>query len=147
MTSPSSRRRWPGSRENWPVILLALGVFLLFLILYGLTAGISLGRHSLAPHFVYLAESFLHGRLDLLHVPDPPYDLTPLEGRWYVSFPPLPALLLTPLVAVWGLAVSDVAFSVALGALGVMLFFLVLERLGVGAVSYTHLTLPTKRIV
>ncbi len=121
-----------GSGLNRRIIPLALGIFLLFLVLYGLTAGLSLGRHSLAPHFVYLAESFLHGRLDLVHVPDPPYDLTLFEGRWYVSFPPLPALLLTPLVAVWGLAVSDVAFSVALGALDVVLFFLVLERLRVG---------------
>jgi hypothetical protein len=106
-------------------------LFVVFLAVYGLTAGVSLGRHSLAPHFVYLAESFLHGHLDLLHVPDPPYDLTRFEGRWYVSFPPLPALLVLPMVAVRGLAVSDVAFSVVLGALSVALFYCALLRLGV----------------
>ena len=105
-------------------------LFVVFLVVYGLTAGVSLGRHSLAPHFVYLAESFLHGRLDLLHVPDPPYDLTPFADRWYVSFPPLPALLMLPLVAVRGLAVSDVAFSVILGAINVSLFYVALSRLG-----------------
>ena len=108
-----------------------VGLFLAFLTVYGLTAGISLGRHSLAPHFVYLAESFLHGHLDLLHVPDPPYDLTIVEGQWYVSFPPLPAVLMLPLVALRGLAVSDIAFSVALGALSIPLFYLVLSRLGI----------------
>jgi hypothetical protein len=104
-------------------------LFVVFLAIYGLTAGVSLGRHSLAPHFVYLAESFLHGHLDLVHVPDPPYDLTSFEGRWYVSFPPLPALLMLPLVAVRGLAVSDIAFSVAVGALSVSLFYVLLARL------------------
>lgn len=107
-------------------------LFVVFLVVYGLTAGISLGRHSLAPHFVYLAESFLHGRLDLVHVPDPPYDLTPLGGRWYVSFPPLPALLILPLVAVRGLAVSDVACSAVLGALSVSILYAALARLRVG---------------
>jgi len=105
-----------------------LRMFVVFLVVYGLVAGISLSRHSLAPHFVYLAESFLHGRLDLIHVPVPPYDLTTFEGRWYVSFPPLPALLMLPLVAIRGLAVSDIAFSVAMGALGVSIFCAVLTR-------------------
>jgi hypothetical protein len=115
-------------RRLWSAIPVRL--FVIFIAIYGLTAGVSLGRHSLAPHFVYLAESFLHGHLDLLHVPDPPYDLTLFAGRWYVSFPPLPALLMLPLVAICGLAVSDVAFSVVLGAANVSLFYAVLSRLG-----------------
>ncbi|NLE99568.1 MAG: hypothetical protein GX601_01175 [Anaerolineales bacterium] len=106
-----------------------LRLLVLFLIIYGLSAGVSLARHSLAPHFVYLAESFLQGRTDLVHVPDPPYDLTPYNGRWYVSFPPLPALLMAPLVALRGLAVSDIAFSVVLGAADVALFYIVLSHL------------------
>jgi hypothetical protein len=112
--------------------LIPLWLFIAFLAIYGLTAGVSLGRHSLAPHFVYLAEAFLHGRLDLVHVPDPPYDLTPFAGRWYISFPPLPALLMLPLVALRGLAVSDIAFSAVVGALDVALFWLVLQRLEIG---------------
>jgi len=108
----------------------SLWFFIAFLAVYSLTAGISLSRHSLAPHFVYLAESFLHGHLDLIHVPAPPYDLTPFEGHWYVSFPPLPALLMLPLVALRGLTISDVAFSVVLGALNVSLFYTVLARSG-----------------
>lgn len=121
-------------RRLWRMIPVRL--FVVFLIIYGLTAGISMGRHSLAPHFVYLAESFLHDRLDLLHVPDPPYDLTVLSGRWYVSFPPLPALLMLPLVAIRGLSVSDIAFSVVLGAINVSLFYVVLSRLGTGDAKF-----------
>ncbi len=114
----------------------SLWLFFAFLAVYGLTAGISLSRHSLAPHFVYLAESFLHGHLDLIHTPAPPYDLTPFEGRWYVSFPPLPALLMLPLVALRGLVVSDVAFSVVLGAFNVSLFYAVLARSGIGDLKF-----------
>jgi hypothetical protein len=114
-----------------PGALPVLAVFLLFLAIYGLTAGTSLGRHSLAPHFVYLAESFLRGRLDLRHVPDPPYDLTPFAGRWYVSFPPLPSLLMVLPVAIGGLAVSDVAFSVLLGATSLVFLYVALVRLGI----------------
>ncbi|RLC99392.1 MAG: hypothetical protein DRI77_02905 [Chloroflexi bacterium] len=110
-----------------------LRLFVVFIAIYALTAGVSLNRHSLAPHFVYLAESFLHGRLDLIHAPAPSYDLTLFEGSWYVSFPPLPALLMLPLVALRGLAISDVAFSVVMGALNVSLFYVVLKRLGLGA--------------
>lgn len=105
-----------------------LHLFIICLAVYCLTAGVSLSRHSLAPHFVYLADSLLQGRLDLVHIPQPPYDLTPFRGRWYVSFPPLPALLMLPLVALRGLNVSDVAFSVLWGALNVPLFYAVLRR-------------------
>lgn len=107
----------------------ALHLFLAFLLIYGISAGVSLRRHSLAAHFVYLAEAFLNGRLDLIHIPNPPYDLTPFNGRWYVSFPPLPALLLAPLVAIWGLSVSDIAFSVVVGAGSVAVFYVALARL------------------
>jgi hypothetical protein len=103
-----------------------------FLVIYALSAGLSLRRHSLAPHFVYLAQSFLRGHLNLVQVPNPPYDLTLHAGRWYVSFPPLPSLLMLPGVALWGLRVSDIAFSVALGALNVTLFHRALERLACG---------------
>jgi len=118
-------------RRLWRSVPLRL--FVVFLAIYALTAGISLNRHSPAPYFIYLAESFLHGRLDLIHVPAPPYDLTLFEGRWYVSFPPLPALLMLPLVALRGLVVSDVAFSVVMGALNVSLFYAVWARASRGA--------------
>jgi hypothetical protein len=55
-----------------------------------------------------------------------------IENRWqkyYVSFPPFPAALFLPLVAIWGLNVNDVVFTVLVGALGPMLLFLVLRRL------------------
>ena len=59
-------------------------------------------------------------------------DSREIQNRWkkyYVSFPPFPALLFLPLVAIWGLAVNDVVLNVLLGALGPALLFVVLRRL------------------
>ncbi len=55
-----------------------------------------------------------------------------IANRWkkyYVSFPPFPAVLFLPFVAIWGLAFNDVIFTVILAALGPMLLFVVLRRL------------------
>lgn len=55
-----------------------------------------------------------------------------IANRWkkfYVSFPPFPAVLFLPFVALWGLAFNDVVFTAILAALGSTLLFLVLRRL------------------
>jgi len=49
--------------------------------------------------------------------------------KYYVSFPPFPAVLFLPLVAIGGLEVNDVVFNVLLAPLGPMLLFLFLARL------------------
>lgn len=97
-------------------------VFFAALLAYGATA-LAMGRGGSpqGAYFNHLAESFLHGRL---HLPTPPgqHDLTPYEGRWYVPFPPLPAVLMLPSVAWLGLdRLSTVWFSVVVGALNVAL--------------------------
>lgn len=43
-------------------------------------------------------------------------DIVHRDATWYVSFPPGPAVLMLPGVAVWGLAFSDVVFTVLLAA-------------------------------
>lgn len=47
-----------------------------------------------------LADALLHGRLWVEHCPE--IDCALFEGRTYIIFPPLPALLLTPFVALFG---------------------------------------------
>lgn len=80
-------------------------------------------------YFDHLADAFLHGRLDLVAPPDT-HDLTHHAGRWYVPFPPLPALLLLPWVAVTGVAsVQTVLFAALLGGSNVALLYLLLVAL------------------
>ncbi len=53
----------------------------------------------------------------------------PAGQDWYVSFPPMPAVLMAPGVAIWGYRFNDVWFSVLLAAMSPMLLFLLLGRL------------------
>lgn len=50
--------------------------------------------------------------------------------RWFVSFPPLPSVLLLPAVALFGPGVNDVVFTCVIAAINVMLMLLLLRRLG-----------------
>lgn len=55
-----------------------------------------------------------------------------IANRWkkyYVSFPPFPAIIFLPFVAAFGLAVNDVLLTVILAALAPMLLFLTLRHL------------------
>jgi len=134
------QRRW----------VLPLAIFVLSAGVYCATAARRLFQPSTDNHYVHLANAWLQGRLDIGG--DPPgtndwacFD-TVTEGpcppgrysfagpdveryRWYVSFPPLPAVLLLPLVAVFGLGSWDVLFWTLFAGLGPALLFLVLRHL------------------
>lgn len=49
--------------------------------------------------------------------------------KHYVSFPPGPALLMMPLVKIWGWRVNDVMFTIFFAALNVVLIFLLMRLL------------------
>jgi hypothetical protein len=103
---------------------------LLALLVYGgLTSLHSpIWRFSAFPYYNYLADAFLHGRLDLRLIPPATHDLSLFQGRYYLYWSPLPALVLAPFVALFGVQFSDIAFTVALGALDVLLVALVLRH-------------------
>ncbi len=106
----------PGSRwrRRGPPAL----AFSLALLAYGLAAGPALFRPSVAPHYVHLAGALLRGRLDVVGLA-PQGDVIAVGGRSFVAGSPLPAVLMTPFVAVSGVGFSDVAFGALIGALGV----------------------------
>jgi hypothetical protein len=94
----------------------------------------TLGAHTSYNHFALLAEAWLNGRLDL-GGPPPAYaggnDFSQFEGKWYVPFPPFPALVLVPFVWLAGSAaeLADGLVFIALSGLAPAVLFLVLERL------------------
>lgn len=123
-TPAAADRRAPHGRSLCAAaVLIALGVYSLTAVRY---------EHLKSPqgaYFDHLADAFLHARL---HLENPPgqHDLTPYDGRWYVPFPPLPALLLMPWVAASGVAgASTVAFSIGLGTVNVWLTWMLLAGL------------------
>ncbi|MCC9076381.1 hypothetical protein FKZ61_009700 [Litorilinea aerophila] len=108
----------------------AAALFAAAFALYWGTALLAGSTHSPdVAYFDHLAAAFLEGRLYLPH-PPAVHDLTPYQGRWYVPFPPLPALLLLPWVAWRGVAgTSTVLFSSLMGAANVALVYLLLTGL------------------
>src|SRR6476661_6541668 len=94
------------------------------LLVYGLRAAISRGglHHTDSAYFNYLADAFLHGQAYLRLIPDNIIDLVHYRGNLYCYWPPFPAIISLPFVAIWGVTVSDVLLTVVLGALAIALF-------------------------
>jgi hypothetical protein len=127
---PSPNPSW------WQRNRLHLAIFGVSLCILAATSADRMFAQSRAPHFVYQADAFLHGQLNLRVPPPNDNDWVLFEGKHYVSFPPVPAVLMTPFVALFGLGFNDVLFTLFFGALNVLLMFLILQRLrreGLGA--------------
>ena len=112
--------------------LVGLGLVLLAGALYWVSNPVHYNTYN---HFVWQADAFLHGRAWFPYpVPEGGgvranwwfQDVYPLtlpngipDGRVLVPFPPLPALVLLPFVAIWGLGTDQEAVAIGLGGLGV----------------------------
>lgn len=88
--------------------------------------------HAAGPsHFVLLADGWLHGHLYIEGVPSSLDDFTGYKGHWYVAFPPLPAILLLPFVAIFHLShggLLSLGLSLSMGILNIWLMLRVLTR-------------------
>ncbi|MDQ3937487.1 MAG: hypothetical protein M3253_02260 [Chloroflexota bacterium] len=95
-------------------------------------------RPNIFDHFVWQAEAFLNGRFAIrwpVHGDEGNWylhDVMPLAGQpgfALIPFPPLPAVLLMPLVAVFGVATDQSVLAALLGGLNVALVWLVASQL------------------
>ena len=152
---------------------IAAAIFALSLCVFGGFAGKRLLAQSTDPHFVYLADSYLHGTLEVRGAPPHGNDWATVEtlhlrsgqelsGFWwnkgqrkfmdlkgrlyqfdaaearsakstfrhFVSFPPMPAVLMLPFVAIWGMSFNDVLFTVVMAAVNMVLAWSLLLQLG-----------------
>jgi len=120
---------------------------------YALCAAVyvaTLGARARGPsdnnHFVSLAQSYLHGQLSVLgDRPPGDNDWAQFQGRWYVVFPPLPAVMIMPAVALWKDAVWDRLYWALFAGLGPALVYVLLrflrEQVGSGRRPREDLTL------
>jgi hypothetical protein len=83
-------------------------------------------------HFVYIAQAFLDGRVDLQGLPGHYHDIIRVGERIYAPFPPIPAFVLMPVVAVGGEATDQGRVGQVLAAIAVAVFVAGLRRLGHG---------------
>ncbi len=130
------------ARAGREELLIGTAIVLLMFAIYALSHP---GRDSPYDHFVRQADAFLHGRAAItLPNPDDPgapengyfQDAMPVvdangrpTGEALLPFPPLPAVVLMPLVAVFGLAANGQWVATLLGAFAVGLAFWMLGRL------------------
>jgi hypothetical protein len=127
-----------------PVLWIPALIFLAGLAVYAGGLWLHTGEifpQSRWPYFAYYAQALLDGQLHFSQLPPARLDLSEFHGRLYMHFPPFPALLLAPFVALFGVEIADRLFCAALGAVnGVGFFFLLgaldreaLIRVSVGA--------------
>jgi hypothetical protein len=142
-SSDARASRPSGARPGTVVIGLAIATLLL-----GIYVLSNPHRGSYYNHFVWQAEAFLDGRAAIRYpVFDGPdgrgndlfQDLVltvgphgEQSGYALLPFPPLPAVVLMPFVAVWGLATDPQLVAAIVGALDVAIAFWVLGRLPIG---------------
>ncbi len=120
----------PASRRTILIVGLLLAVAAL--VVYALSNPV---HDNFYDHFVWQADAFLHGRVWFPYPvdagPNQPanwyyQDVYPLldasgqpTGQVLIPFPPLPAIVLLPFVAVFGLFTDQDAIAIGLGAAGV----------------------------
>lgn len=104
-------------------------VYLIGLVLFGATFAERLAKPSSDNHYVHMAYGILHGRLHMDGRPPHLNDWAKYDGKWYVSFPPAPALFMLPGVALFGMTFNDRLFTLLFSAAGPALLFLLLMRL------------------
>lgn len=116
--------------ERIPAIAIGIGFVVVAMLVYGIS-----GPVRYYNHFVWQALAFLDGRAAIdwpvqatANSPGNAFfqDVFPVldaaghqTGRALLPFPPLPALVLLPFVAVWGVATDERLVSVVLGAIDV----------------------------
>jgi hypothetical protein len=116
-------------------LLIATGLYVVTSLVFFLFADAALlHEHTPWNHFALLADAWRSGRLDL-GGPPPAYtgnnDFSHFGDKWFVVFPPFPALLILPLVLVTKdpARVRDGQFFLSLAGLAPAILFLALEKL------------------
>lgn len=125
-----------GDVANAPLLTRHNLIVTLALVIFGLCAIIAcqlvwrvpvFGQAD-TPQYVYQAESFLEGRWDLSLDPAIYNDVVVLHGKYYTIYPPLPAILMLPFVAIWGTRTSDIFFTAVCSALNLGLLYALFEQ-------------------
>ena len=138
---PLSRRAARAAAPPRSTLAVGIGLVVACFVLYSLSRP---AWQVVYNHFVWQADAFLHGQASIPYpvaaTPTSPgndffNDVAPVvdaagnqTGRGMIPFPPLPAVVLLPFVAIWGMATDQAFLAVVLGALDVGLAFWLLGR-------------------
>jgi hypothetical protein len=119
----------PRADENSALLSPALTAGLLFLtgaVVYYWSQPATVNPFN---YFEYLAEAILNGRLNIEGAPFYFEELVRSGNRSYLIYPPLPAVLLLPFVAIRGISTNQLFLSFLLGGLNISLVYLTFRKL------------------
>ena len=104
--------------------------YFIYFLIFGITFIIYFLTSKNTPYnyFVRLADSFANHRLYLLDNPPWLNELIPINGKYFVVYPPMPAILLTPFVAIFGPNFSQTLFSIFLGSINPVILYDLLKK-------------------
>jgi 4-amino-4-deoxy-L-arabinose transferase-like glycosyltransferase len=125
-------RKIASLKTGWKFFAIMLSA----LFFYALMKGPPPGQN----HFIFLADAFLHGKLGLSGAGTTLAELVNYHGNYYVVYPPMPAVLLIPFVAVFGTSFDQSLLSIILASLGVSATWLMLTKTGVNGRKALWLT-------
>lgn len=113
----------------WTILRGPVVAYVVCLAAFGAAMGDRLARPSRDNHYVHMADGMLHGRMFLEGRPPHRNDWAEYDGKWFVCFPPLPAVLMLPGVAAQGLGFNDRLFTLFFAAGGPALMIALLQLL------------------
>lgn len=132
----------PVPRSPLWTLLVALVSFCGYLATYELFGATSRGR--LFNYHAYLAEAFLRGSLSLVTQPPTTLDLSQFQGKLFLYWGPIPAVMIMPLVWFLGINWSDVWLTIALATISTTLAYVLLRRFGtIHGLSHSKIMLLT----
>ena len=92
-------------------------------------------------HFVHLAQSLLKGRFSLVELSPDLTDLSYFNGQYFLPFGPLPAIILTPFVWVFGANFQESLLKIPLTVLNFWLVYQIAKSLNLSKTASVWLAI------
>jgi hypothetical protein len=131
-TFTKAYRKLASLRLRWKLLIIAV----VTLAIFAASKGSPPGQN----HFVYLADAFLHGHLGVSGGGQSLAEIVPFNGNYFVVYPPAPAILMLPFVAVFSTAFDQGLMSILLACLCVAATWFMLKKTGVNGQKTLWLT-------
>lgn len=101
---------------------------MVYMLIYTYADDFSISAHNWYNNYSRQAYSWLQGRLDLPE--NRPYlEIALFDGRYYISFPPFPSVVLLPLVAMYGYNTPDHAVALVFALISLTFAYKIALRL------------------
>lgn len=109
-----------------------LPIFFIYVLIFAATFAIyfiTSPKTTPYDYFTRLSNAFIHQRVYLTQNPPWLNELIPINGKYYVAYPPMPAIVMIPLVAFLGTTFSQTIFSILLGSINPLILYALLKRI------------------